>query len=145
MRYKESDRKGNKRSLVEGTESVWLSEPELSELKLHFARAGLQVEFYEIAFAVVDCWLTENPKKLAISSRHIDRLKTWGLNEALKQQTQAAWAKRAAGNNQQRHYSPSPAHNKIFKAAPEPRRTFSQAEREQARELMRRFHVDTKQ
>lgn len=136
MRYKEADRKGNPRHLIEGTESIWLSEVELTELKRHFIRAGLSQEFFEVAFAVVDCWLTENPKKLAVSSRHIDRLKTWGLNEALKQQTQAAWAKRAAGHSPQKH-SPSAAHHRIYRADRSSERDVSRDERERARELVR--------
>lgn len=85
-KYKLCDRKGFERSKVDGTDNIWLSEDEQRTVAERLNLQGLHRDYHHIAYEKVDAWFEENPKKLAESSRHSDRILTWGFEAAMRVQ-----------------------------------------------------------
>ncbi len=94
-KYQGPDRAGNPRQLVDGFENIWLSEPELAEIKNKFDELGLTKDQRKLAVEKVDTWLSENPVKLAKSSEHKSRILDWGVKAVLELATAEIRSKRA--------------------------------------------------
>jgi hypothetical protein len=85
-KYKLCDRKGFERSKVDGTDNIWLSEDEQRTVAERLNLQGLHRDYHHIAYEKVDAWFEENPREFEKSSRHADRILTWGFEAAMRVQ-----------------------------------------------------------
>lgn len=94
-KYEGPDRAGNPRKALIDYPLIWLSRQELDRVIADFLESGLRKEFHRKAFEKVEAWFQDNPNEHRKSSEHKTRLTSWGLNEALKSQSESDRAKRS--------------------------------------------------
>jgi hypothetical protein len=98
--YKHADKHGNERHQLDDFNNLWLSDFETNGVREFFTKRGLEPDYFEDAFRVLDNWFDKKPDELNKSKCHARYLIGWPLDRALESQTIAQKAKRFTPQHQ---------------------------------------------